>query len=113
MDLTDVAELKERILKTEVEYPRYLASWQETEYGMLFWAEDDKENPNLNHALLTPNKYRILGRSWKTSRHSTWKRVSSPGSSSPTPPAISWSMLMNSGSTDLMSSFTRLRSSCC
>lgn len=56
MDLTDVADLKDRILNTEVEYPRYLANWRETDFGMLFWAEDEKENPNLNHAVLYPDK---------------------------------------------------------
>lgn len=61
MDVTEIAELKERILKTEVEYPRYLASWRETDFGMLFWAEGDKENPDLNHALLYPEQIQDVG----------------------------------------------------
>ncbi len=58
MDFTDITDLKERILKTEVEYPRYLARWQETEFGMLYWNENDKDNPTLNHALLYPDQIR-------------------------------------------------------
>lgn len=53
MERTDI---KERILKTEVEYPRYLTHWEKTDFGLLFWSETDKENPHLNHAVLYPNQ---------------------------------------------------------
>lgn len=48
-------DLKERILKTELDFPKYLSNSQATDYGMLYWDESDKENHNLNHAIIYPD----------------------------------------------------------
>lgn len=53
-------DLKERILKTELDFPKYISNSQATPYGMLYWDEADKENHNLNHAIIYPNLIKDL-----------------------------------------------------
>lgn len=48
-------DLKERILKTELDFPKYISNSMSTSFGMLYWDESDKENHSLNHALLYPD----------------------------------------------------------
>lgn len=49
------ADLKERILKTELDFPKYISNSMATDFGMLFWDESDKDNHGLNHALIYPH----------------------------------------------------------
>lgn len=49
-------DLKDRILKTEIEFPKIFASFVEKDYGILFYNEDDKESCDSNHAVLYTGK---------------------------------------------------------
>lgn len=49
-------DLKERILKTELDFPKYISNSMAASFGMFYWDEWDKENHSLNHALLYPDR---------------------------------------------------------
>lgn len=52
--------LKERIIKTEEEFPKRFASYIEKYYGILFYNQDNKESHDSNHAILYVDKINDL-----------------------------------------------------
>lgn len=53
-------DLKERIVKTELDVPKYLADSQKTAYGVLYWDKTKKTNHYLNHAVIYPDQVEDL-----------------------------------------------------
>lgn len=49
-------DIKDSILKTEMEFPKIFASFIEKDYGILFYNENDKESHDSNHAVLYTEK---------------------------------------------------------
>lgn len=54
MDITDI------ILREEIEFPKLFASYLETDYGILFYNEDEKDSYDSNHAILFPDRASCL-----------------------------------------------------
>lgn len=50
MDITEI------ILREEIEFPKLFASYFETDYGILFYNENEKDSNDSNHAILFPDK---------------------------------------------------------
>ena len=48
--------MQENILREEMEFPKLFASWEEKEYGILFYDMEDDESHDSNHAVLYPEK---------------------------------------------------------
>ena len=49
-------DLKARIVSTELEYPKYVCRHEHREFGILYYDDADRTNPNLNHAVLGPDR---------------------------------------------------------
>lgn len=54
-------DIKEIILKEEIEFPKFFTNFDEKEYGIIFHNVDNKESHDSNHAALYPNKIMNLG----------------------------------------------------
>jgi GNAT superfamily N-acetyltransferase len=54
-------DIRECILKEELEYPKLFSSYLEEDFGIIFYFEDDKELHDGNHAVLYPEKIVDLG----------------------------------------------------
>lgn len=52
----------EKIYEEEDLFPREITSWEEREYGVLFYNEDNKDSYDSNHAVIFKNKINDLGR---------------------------------------------------
>lgn len=52
----DSEVLKQKILDTELDFPKYICSFETTDFGVMYWDEENKVNPYLNHAILYPDK---------------------------------------------------------
>jgi len=52
--------LKTNILREECEFPKLFASYEEKEYGILFFNEDDRDSHDSNHAILFPEQIENL-----------------------------------------------------
>lgn len=53
--------LIENIKQEEINFPKRFASYRETEYGILFYMEDNKDSYDGNHACIFPEKVKDLG----------------------------------------------------
>lgn len=51
-----ITNLRDRILKSEIEFPAIFTSFVEKDYGILFYNEEDKESCDSNHAILYTEK---------------------------------------------------------
>ncbi|MFT3951913.1 MAG: hypothetical protein QM689_08230 [Oscillospiraceae bacterium] len=49
------------ILREESEFPKRFAAWEETEYGLLFYMDDNHDSYDGNHAFLFPENITDLG----------------------------------------------------
>ncbi|PKK39423.1 hypothetical protein ABB02_01272 [Clostridiaceae bacterium JG1575] len=54
------ASLRERILSTELDYPRHMAHTLERDFGFLVWEDRQKDLALLNHAVIYPHRVTAL-----------------------------------------------------
>lgn len=50
------------IKQEEIDFPKRFASYEEREYGIMFYMEDNKDSYDGNHACIYPDKIRDLGK---------------------------------------------------
>jgi predicted GNAT family N-acyltransferase len=50
------------ILKEELEFPKIFTNYKETEYGILFYNENNKESYDSNHVIIYPDKITDFGK---------------------------------------------------
>lgn len=52
--------LETRILRTELDFPKYICHFKTTDFGVMYWDDENKTNQYLNHAILYPEKVNNL-----------------------------------------------------
>ena len=60
-EVRDITELVTGIKQEENEFPKRFASYEEKEYGILFYMADNKDSYDGNHACIYPEKIKDLG----------------------------------------------------
>lgn len=53
-------DLMDRILRTEMDYPKYISNFEEKPFGVIYHDQSDPDNPYLNHAIIFPDQVEDL-----------------------------------------------------
>ncbi len=60
-DTNNISKLENGIMQEEIEFPKLFATYEEREYGILFYMADNRDSYDGNHACIYPEKITDLG----------------------------------------------------